>query len=240
MKYIIICIVTIWAILLFYSKGINPLWSVVNTYNNVLIQKNEDEWYILIKANETKLMFSKEWITASALSELKDGNIVINAWYFGYGNELTRRPFVPAWLYPSNFQIVSDNFSCGDDKNLCGRIDTETLVIETLEWEKVTKNVLSAWPVLIENWVINSEIQNEYSHRNGWYHRTVLVNTSLSENYFLLSTKKRTLLEITYLIQELFPESTAINLDGWPSTSRAWKWDWFNTDTILPTYFVIN
>jgi hypothetical protein len=215
-------------------------WSwIINAYENkVATIENTKLWFVLIKPRKTKLVFMQDGMTARQLRQAQDATLVLNAWYFGYGDETTKRPFVPAWSYPRSTLTHPDDVPCSRDRNLCWRVDTQTLKIQT-SWSPVTNSVLNTGPVLMEYWKINTEIFSKQSHRLTPNYRTVLINSNKYGNFFLVSTQKRTLLDTTVLIRSWFPNATAINLDGWSSTawsSRDW---WFNSNKVLPTYFVL-
>lgn len=215
-------------------------WTIHQYPNKVVSIENRDIWFVLIKPRKTKLVFLLSWMTAESLRRNQDATMVVNAWYFGYADENTKRPFVPAWAYPWSSDISSlDDIPCSRDKNLCGRINSKTLRIQSSS-HRVESNVLNAWPLLINEWIVNSEIITKHSHWLTPNYRTVLINSNRYWTFFLISTTKRTLPEVTALVQSWFPKATAINLDWWSSTSWASPDGWFNKNKILPTYFVIN
>lgn len=212
---------------------------VVNQYpSKVVTIENTDEWFLLIKPRKTKLVFFGDGITAKGLREVQEASVVINAGYFGYADEVTKRPFVPAWSYPYSIETNPDDVPCSKDRNLCGRIDAQTLKIQT-SWSRIEKNVLNAWPMMLELWQVNTAIIWRKSHRLTPNYRTVLINSNAYGNFFFISTQKRTLLEVSMMIQKWFPKATAINLDGWSSTSWSSQNGSYNSSKVLPTYFVL-
>ena len=213
-------------------------WKIDKSSTNVLTIENTELWRVLIKPRKTKLVFLWDGMTATQLRQTQNASAVVNAWYFWYANETTRRPFVPAWSYPYSIETKPSNSFCERDKNLCGRIDAHTLRIQTSE-NPVTRNALNAWPMLLENWRTNTQVIARNSHWLTTNYRTVLINSNNYWSFFFVSTTKRSLLDTSSTIRKIFPNATAINLDGWSSTSWSSSRWWWNQNKVLPTYFVL-
>lgn len=194
--------------------------------------------YIMIKPRNHNLIFHAQWATADQVRMMQEATMVVNAGYFGYADDTTRTEFIPAGSYPYGVENTASDLPCERDKNLCGRIDAGTLKVQTAD-RLVDDNVLNAWPMMMESWKVNTSVLQRQSHRLTPNYRTVLINTKKYGPFFFVTTKKRTLLEVAYIIQQWFPDATIINLDGWSSTSYSSSRDRYNDQKRLPTFFVL-
>jgi hypothetical protein len=214
-----------------------------NKYNfptGTSIVHNEEAGIILIKPKNREITFNPSWETAQDLGIKRGASIIINAWYFGYADS----KFAPAWAYTldnnNNNDVLFNPSHCQRDVNLCSFVNTTSLTIHRKE-EQLRWSLINSWPILLKDNIINPDIYANNSHRNRSTYRTILIN-SPDGPYFLLTSKRYTLPRITHMIKRIsWPTITAINLDGWSSTS-IWTSQsdiYFNDHKRLPTYFVM-
>jgi exopolysaccharide biosynthesis protein len=102
--------------------------------------------------------------------------------------------------------------------------------------------VFNAWPALLRQGEIQTDIQQNISHRNQEYPRTIIAKDQSWKTFFVLFRKPITLYKATQWIQDKSLYD-AINLDGGPSTAltdTAHSSNSFNESEVLPILFCIN
>ena len=189
----------------------------------------------IIKPNTREWFFSSTWTTAQTLGTNIKANAIVNANYFW----LEKNKFFVAGHYSSDPTPIDTSY-CERDKNLCGYITTSNLHIH--EWLTITKEAtIAAWPLLLRDGVINTDIKERHSHRQQKTKRTALINSKKGV-FFIVTRKNYTLTGLaSYIKKNFWATSTAINLDGWPSTSlRTSNTGFvFNEQARLPLFFII-
>lgn len=191
---------------------------------------------ILIKPSKREHTFFSSPTTATRLAKNNNkSTAILNAWYF----RRQQGKFFPAGIHALDPTAIHPHI-CTEDKNLCWFVELDTLTIK--EWLTITKTpTITAWPILLRDGIINPEITERYSHRQKKAERTILLNTK-KWPIFLVTKKQYTLPKIASYIAKTFGSGvTAINLDGWSSTSLRTDNPLFtkNPEKSLPTFFIV-
>lgn len=191
----------------------------------------------LIKPNRWSFVFNSAGTTAQTLLEQNSwATAVVNASYFGYSGGL----FVPAGVYALDPSPIDPSY-CEKDKNVCELLNLDTLSFTRFQFV-VKSPTISAWPVLLNKWVIPDDVSLRYSHRQSRNYRTVILSTRRGP-LFVVTKRQYTLPYLATYIHKLFGNISALNLDGWSSTTLATAetTDLFqrNSQKRLPTFFIL-
>ena len=189
---------------------------------------------VIIKPDWRDHIFLPKWSTTKKVSQDYNAKYVINGSYFRADED---KDFHPAGTMGTDGKSKFTKDLC-NDVNLCGIYDLNTLEIQkdmyegTLDW-----NFRSSGPLLMREGKISDNISKNISHRNRKTTRTALINTTTP--HFIYSKTGMTLLDFTTVIKKYFPTWSAINLDGWSSTSFYSKDVSFNSSKLLPEFFLL-
>lgn len=218
--------------------------------NSINYYINTQQEFFIIKGKEISLFFTANASTTQEIATQHDCKVTTNGSYFGRNSDGT---FFPAGIRYSGMELLHTASQRElSDPNLQTLISFPQFSGAIQFWTN-THNfppqentiLFNAGPILFQSGEKNAEINNKTSHRQGRYPRTILIITDKQETYFLLITKKVTLPEATDIIEQipnLWANFSAINLDGWPSTSsysKLLKKLTFNENEKLPIFFCI-
>jgi len=197
---------------------------------------------ILIEPDWLKMVFDTDWMSADDFFEL-EWVTVINWGYFWYEWE----KFIPAWELRLADRIIPTTIDQRLDPNLSVRIhyDTENNSLKfSDEWDLINPPwdyVFFAWPMIIDNWVINGDLIWNTSHRNWKYARTFLIRKANWHPIIGISMNRINLDDLWVMLRNRAPligEFSVVNLDWWPSTSLKAGWFERNSDKKLPWFFL--
>jgi len=200
----------------------------------------------MIPVDHMSLSFSMTWSTTKAFSETHDCTYVVNGSYFWRTNSGT---FFPAGIrYDSGYTYTWKNKPY--DPNLTQTISITQWTKESDFYVDQTGLIISgtqlvifnAWPSLLRQGEIQTGIQQNISHRDQEFPRTIIAKDHLWNTFFVLFRKPITLYKATQWIKDKALYD-AMNLDGGPSTAltdTAHKSNSFNESEVLPILFCIH
>lgn len=212
------------------------LWAIKRMRFNpqqTWIQQISNLWLVVVKPTTWRHEFIPNGSTTEDLFDIYRSLGVINGSYFRKDSQWW---FHPAGAFVENGKTLAKSSFC-DDPNICALFNTSTIDIKPIVYSgEYGGSRRSAGPMLLQSWVINVHLKKSFSHRNVRTKRTVLVYPG---PYFIYTQKDYRLSDLASVLKKLFPKSTIVNLDGGPSTSFYGSGLKFNSDEILPEFFVL-
>ena len=96
-----------------------------------------------------------------------------------------------------------------------------------------------AWPMMIENSIINPDITKKISHRSSAHYRTFLIQDDKNKAIFGISKQKISLYDLSIKLSQIikWTSYSVVNLDGGSSTAIATSGYNFNSSKNLPSRF---
>ena len=199
------------------------------------INSYKDTNIVVVKPTRRVHTFSNSGSTVKKMAEFNGASYAINGAYFWRQGTWDFYPAGTIWSGGKS----TFNYNLCNDVNLCGIFNLDTLQIQkTMSSGSLDGNYRSSGPLLMWEGKVNEEILQNKSHRQREAYRTALVYASNAP--MLVFTKTGyTLPEFTLQLKTLFPAGNAINLDGGSSTSFYWPTDSFNSNKLLPEFFLM-
>lgn len=190
--------------------------------------------------------FSTQWTSAKFLTSLKENCIAINWFYFGRG--INGNNFQPAWPVTRyvgfNRQpiIIPSTTNPSDDVNLWVEVFyNSTLNNVSMNTPiKINRGVsFFAWPMIIQDGVINPNLTKRVSHRSTNHFRTFLIQDQRNRAIRWITTERISLPNLATALNTImkWKIKNIVNLDGGSSTAFSFSGFSYNESKALPSFF---
>lgn len=190
--------------------------------------------------------FSTKWTSAKFLTSLKNNCVAINWFYFWRGIDGNNfQPAGPVTRYVGfNRQpiIIPSTTNPQDDVNLWVEVfyNSSLNSVSMNTPIKINRGVsFFAWPMIIQDGEINTDLSRRISHRSTNHFRTFLIQDNRNRAIRWITTTKISLPDLARALQTImkWKVKNIVNLDGWSSTSFSSSGFSYNTSKALPSFF---
>jgi hypothetical protein len=251
--FIFICIV-VWNISNFSYAKIGQLYT-----NKALVKTHTDKngnTYRIYKKPEITVItpkrfsmhFFEQWMKLSTFVDSYNCSAWLNGTYFWYNSNGS---FFPAWVWYQYGKYLKEPYQPAKDKNLQVLFSWNTMTVDmiendlfdfkTIQWEK-NRRLANAWPRLVRNGEINSDIVRQKSHWQRETTRVGIVKNPNGEIHFIVATQPISLpqfIVFSYWVGIGTWTFNFVNLDGWSSTSLVTPYISYQSKKRLPSFICI-
>ena len=205
----------------------------------------------VIKPASFDILFNGLGTSALTTATTKWYDVTINASYFGWYGDGT---YFPAWVRYDNGFLITPQTIPQKDINLQVLVYANNWSLQffdnnTHDLSSITQSTpwmyFNAWPWLVKQGKINSEIVRSRSHRQSKTYRTAILRKSDGSIYFLIATQKIDLPQfIVFAYKSAIVQKNdsfdLVNLDWGSSTAIRSPKLQFNAKKKLPLFIGIN
>lgn len=247
---VLVFVLFVWVSTQIFADSLERKVTQLNKNYSVYHYTGDDVHIIMLRPRlkGLTLEYTTRGTSASYLGSLDNNCVAINGFYFGYKTTDTNTVFQPAWpiqIFTSLKdapRIIASDTRPEDDINL-------HVPVFYNSWNNVVSigksiligqgNWFHAGPLLVNQWKINDNLQQNRSHWRGKHYRTFLIQRANKQAIWWITRTKIDLPSLAKYLTEIMEdeEFTAVNLDGGSSTSLYTPEFSFNSSKKLPILY---